>query len=140
MKGADNEVISHEGVVTSNSGESVIISISSQSACSGCHAKGSCSMLGSKEKIVEIPGRYNVKPGDVVNVLMSRSMGFTALFFGYVLPFFALLIVLIITVSLDMPELTAGLIAIGTLIPYYLVLYLCRNRLSEKFTFTLKER
>lgn len=139
MMGAVNEVINHEGVVTSNSGELVIISISAKSACSGCHAKGSCNMSGSQEKIVEIPGHYNLKAGDIVNVEMSRSMGFTALFFGYVLPFFVLLITLLIMVLLSMTELTAGLTAIGTLIPYYLAIYLCRNRLSKKFMFTLKE-
>lgn len=138
MKAGSSEVIDHEGVVTSNSGKSVIITISSASACSGCHAKGSCNMSGNEKKIVEVKGNYNVKPGDTVNVLMSQSTGFTALAFGYILPFVTIMAMLIILVSLDIPELTAGLVSLGMLAPYYLVLYFFRERLNEKFTFTLK--
>lgn len=138
MKAARDEVIDHVGVVESNSGTSVIISISSQSACSGCHAKSSCNMLGPESKTVEVKGHYKVSPGETVNVLMSRSMGFTALAFGYLLPFVVLLTMLITMISLSVPELTAGLISLGALLPYYLILYFFRERLSEKFEFTLK--
>lgn len=130
--------INHEGTVTKNSDDTVIVSISSSSACSGCHAKGSCSMLGSEEKFIEIHGKYNVKPGDIVNVVMMQSMGFRALTFGYLLPFFAVIITLFVLVSLDYPELTAGLLSLSVLAPYYLILYLCRERINEKFTFSLK--
>ncbi|HEX2969346.1 MAG TPA: SoxR reducing system RseC family protein [Bacteroidales bacterium] len=135
-----SEVINHEGVVTSNSGKSVIVSISSQSACSGCHAKGSCNMFGTEQKLIEVIGTYSVEPGDIVNILMERSMGVSALFFGYILPFFVLLISLVTSISFNLPELTAGLISFGMLMPYYLILYFFRKRLSEKFTFTLKSR
>ncbi|MGE5420275.1 MAG: SoxR reducing system RseC family protein [Chloroflexota bacterium] len=138
MKAAGNDVINHEGVVTGNSGTSVTISISSQSACAGCHAKGSCNMLGTEEKIVEVKGNYNVKPGDVVSVLMSRSMGFAALALGYLLPFLVVLSILVLMISLRVPELTAGLLSIGALLPYFLILYFFRERLREKFVFTLK--
>ncbi len=138
MKAARNEVINHEGVVTSNSGKSVIISISTKSACSGCHAKGSCNTLGSEEKIVEVKGSYKVKPGDIVNVLMSQAMGFTALTFGYILPFLILMAILITMIALKVPELMAGVISIGSLIPYYFVLYSFRKKINQKFEFTLK--
>lgn len=138
MKATGNELINHEGVVASNSGKSVIVSISSQSACTGCHAKGSCGMMGNTTKMIEVMGKYDVHPGDIVNVLMEQSMGFTALFFGYLLPFVSLLAVLITMISFDVEELTAGLVAIGSLLPYYLILYLFRNKLGEKFSFSIK--
>jgi sigma-E factor negative regulatory protein RseC len=138
MKPDANEVINHEGVVTRNSGGSVIVSISTKSACSGCHAKSSCSTFGTEEKLVEVKGNYNVNPGDNVNVMMSQSMGYTALTFGYVLPFVILMSMLITMIVFKMPELTAGLISISALIPYYLVLYCFRERLNNKFEFTLK--
>ena len=138
MKTAGNEVISHQGVVTSNSGKSVSITISSESACSGCHASKACNIAGSEKKIVEVNGAYNVKPGDTVDVLMSRSMGYTALVYGYILPFLVVMIVLITLVSFGIPELTSGLVSLASLFPYYLILYIFRDRLNEKFTFTLK--
>ena len=138
MKAVVNEIIDHEGIVTSISGRSIFVSISATSACSGCHAKGSCSILGSEVKIIEVKGDYNVKPGETVNIRMAQSTGFKALAYGYILPFMALFLVLITLISLKIPELTAGLMAIGVLLPYYLILYLFRKKLDEKFTFTLK--
>jgi sigma-E factor negative regulatory protein RseC len=140
MKTAGNDVINHEGIVKSNSGESVIISITSQSACAGCHARGSCGLIGSEVKDVEVKGAYNVKPGEMVYVLMNQSMGFTALSYGYVIPFVVILIMLFLMISLRMSELIAGLISLGTLIPYYFTLYSFRDKLGDKFSFTIKDR
>lgn len=134
----EDAVISHEGIVTRNSGDSVTVTISATTACSGCHAKGSCGVMSSEQKIVEINGNYNVNPGDTVNVLMNQSMGYTALLFGYLLPFFSVLTMLIILVSAKVPELTAGLVSLSVLLPYYFLLYLSGKRINEKFTFTLK--
>lgn len=131
-------IINHEGIVQRNEGNVVTISILSASACSGCHAEGSCSMSGKEEKIIEVFGNYGVKPGDNVTILMKQSMGFAAIFLGYVLPFIMLITVLITTISLKFPELAAGLIAIAFLIPYYIVLYFFRKRINAKFNFTLK--
>jgi sigma-E factor negative regulatory protein RseC len=131
-------IINHDGIVQRNEGNAVIVSISSASACSGCHAEGSCSMSGKEEKIIEVHGKYNVKPGDLVTILMKQSMGYSAIFLGYVLPFILIITVLIAMVSLKVPELLSGLTSIAILIPYYIVLYSFRKRLNAKFTFTLK--
>ena len=95
-------------------------------------------MSGKEEKIIEVPGRYNVKPGDLVTILMKQSMGYAALLLGYVFPVITVIAVLITLISLRVPELTSGLISLAILIPYYSVLYYFRNRINEKFTFTLK--
>ncbi len=131
-------IINHEGIVQRNEGNAVKISISSASACSGCHAEESCSLPGKEEKIIEVFGNYSVKPGDKVTILMERSMGYAAILLGYVLPFITLIAVLITMISLKLPELAAGLIAIAFLIPYYIILYFFRKRINAKFNFTLK--
>jgi len=131
-------IINHEGIVQRIDNKSVIVMISVKSACSGCHAEGSCTLSGKEEKIIEVPGRYNVKPGDLVTILMKESMGYAALLLGYVFPVISVIAVLITLISLRVPELTSGLISLAILIPYYSVLYFFRNRINEKFTFTLK--
>jgi len=131
-------IINHEGIVQKIYDASVIVSISSSTACSGCHAEGSCNMAGKEEKIIEVTGRYDVHPGDRVTILMKQSMGYAALFLGYLLPLISVLTVLIILVAMEVPELPAGLISLGILIPYYIILFLFRRRVNEKFTFTLK--
>jgi sigma-E factor negative regulatory protein RseC len=130
--------ISHEGIVQQSDDKSVIVSITTSSACSGCHAEGSCSMSGKEEKIIKVTGTYNVKPGDNVTILMKQSMGYAALFLGYILPLITVITILIILVSVDIPELVAGLTSLAILIPYYIILFIFRKRIDKKFTFTLK--
>ncbi len=132
------ESIEHEGIVQKSDNNSVTVSIISSAACSGCHAEGLCSLAGSEEKKIEIPGFYRVHPGEKVTVRMRQSQGHAAVFLGYIIPLILLVTILVILISFSVPELTAGLGALAILIPYYLTLYVFRNRISKKFIFTLK--
>lgn len=139
MKYSDNPgIINHEGKVQKKDDKSVIVSIIASTACSGCHAEDSCTMSGKEEKIIEIAGSYNVKPGDNVTVLMNQSVGYAALILGYILPLITVLTILIIMISMEISELISGIISLGSLLPYYTVLYFLRGRINKKFTFTLK--
>ena len=139
MTRSDNfESIEHKGIVQKSDDKSVTVLISSASACSGCHAEGSCNLVGVKEKIVEVKGSHELSPGDNVVVLMKKSMGYAALFLGYVFPFILVITVLIILAALPVTELIAGLGSLAILIPYYLALYFFRNRISNKFEFSIK--
>lgn len=131
-------IISHEGIVDKKDNNSVVVRITSSSACSGCHAEGFCNITGEKERLISVTGSYNVSPGDHVILLMKQSMGFMALFLGYLLPFVILLAGLVVFLAMSVPELTAGLLSISVLFPYYLILYLLRDRISKKFYFTIK--
>jgi positive regulator of sigma E activity len=139
MANSVSGIIDHEGIVQRTGNNSVFVSISSASACSGCHAEGSCAMSGKEEKIIEIRGTYNVKAGDQVTILMKQSMGYSALFLGYIFPVIAVIGVLMTMAAFKVPELKSGLASIGILIPYYTILYFLRKRLDKKFTFTLKD-
>jgi sigma-E factor negative regulatory protein RseC len=139
MKNSDTPgIIHHEGIVQENSGKSVLVTITPSTACSGCHAKGSCNVTGGEKKIISVDGSYDVKPGDSVVVQMKESMGYTALILGYILPFVSVMATLIILIAIGFSELTAGLISLAILLPYYMILFLFRKRVNEKFTFTLK--
>jgi len=133
-----SNIINHEGIVLSNDGNTVIISISSASACSGCNAEGSCNLSGQDEKIIEVHGKYNVKSGEQVTILMKQSMGYLALFLGYLFPLIAVVIVLLAMISMKVPELFAGSLSLAILLPYYIVLFFLKKRINKKFTFTLK--
>jgi sigma-E factor negative regulatory protein RseC len=133
-----SEPICHKGKVQSIGYNSVIVSISAATACSGCHAEGGCTLSGKEEKLIEVEGSYNVARGDNVTILMNQSMGFAALFLGYLFPLFSVVIMLIILTSLGISELISGIVSLGILIPYYMVLFLFRKRINKKFTFTLK--
>jgi sigma-E factor negative regulatory protein RseC len=132
------ECIEHDGIVQESGSDHVTVVISSASACAGCHAEGSCTLSGAKEKIINVTGKYNVSPGDKVTVSMMQSAGFAALFLGYVFPFILVMAILIILVSVSVPELNAGLCAIGSLVPYYGTLWLLKKHIGKKFTFSIK--
>ena len=116
----------------------ITVSISSATACSSCHAENSCSLSGKEEKTIEISGRYPFKPGDNVTVQMKQSMGYLALFLGYLLPLISVMLILVILTSMDIHESIVGMVSIMTLVPYYTLLYFVRNRINNRFTFTLK--
>jgi len=130
--------INHLAIVKNADDKGVTVEITAYSACSGCHAEGTCSLSGKEQKIIDISGRYNVKPGDTVTVLMKQSMGYTALFYGYLLPLVIILLSLVILISAQVSELVAGLTSIASVIPYFIILWFFRRQLNEKFTFTLK--
>jgi len=131
--------IEHDGTVQRSDNKSVTVKISSASACAGCHDGASCSISRTEEKIVQVAGYYNVNPGDRVTVLMKKTLGYSAVFLGYIMPLLLVIIMLIILTSLEVPELTAGAGSVGILIPYYLILFLFRNQVNKKFTFTIKD-
>jgi len=137
-KGNTHETIQHDGIVQKVGNDSVVVAISASSACAGCHAEGLCNMTGKEEKIIDVQGKYNVVPGDTVTVLMQQSMGYKAIALSYLIPVLVVIVSLVVLVSLDIPELTAGLMSIGVLLPYFLVLFLLRRRINRIFTFTLK--
>jgi sigma-E factor negative regulatory protein RseC len=132
------DTIRHEGTVKRVGNDSVLVSISSGSACSGCHAEGVCSLSGKEEKIIDIKGSYHVSPGDPVTVLMRESMGFKAVVLSYIVPLFIVIAGLVIFSSLSFSEPASGGAALLLLLSYFIVLYLFRKRIDRSFYFTLK--
>ena len=71
--------------------------------------------------------------------MFKESKGFTALFYGYVLPFLIVLITLVVVISITNNELYGGLLSLSVLIPYYIILYLFRHQLKKVFKFEVEE-
>ncbi|MDQ1296178.1 MAG: hypothetical protein QG576_882 [Bacteroidota bacterium] len=130
--------IEHDGVVLKSDKNSVAVKITSVSACSGCHADGLCTIADKKDKIIDISGSYNLLPGEQVTVLMKKSMGYSAVMLGYVIPLILVITLLIILGSMSLSELITGFGSLAVLIPYYLILWLFRNRINTNFKFTIK--
>jgi len=132
--------IEQKGIVEGSGNDVVSVRISPASACSDCHSKASCSVFGTTERIIEVPGKTGeFRTGDRVGVTITESMGHKAIVLGYFLPFLVVLLSLIVFTLLKLKEWQAGLIALSTLIPYYIILYFSRSKLRKTFTFTLKK-
>lgn len=117
----------------------VRVNILSKSACSSCHAKGSCNVSDTSEKIIDVTDSRVFSIGEQVEVLFSGNTGMKAVLFGYFLPFIIMLLALIAYLSFIKNELLAGIITIGTLAVYYLILMTFRSKLKRIFTFSIRK-
>ena len=135
-----NETISHEGVVTRITDDELEIKVLAQSACAACHAKSACGMGEQAEKILTVPrpkGKEFVLM-QKVNVKMAINQGNRAAILAYLIPIILLLAVLFVCLGLGFGEGLSALISIVALIPYYIVLYLRRDKLKQKFEYTIE--
>ncbi len=134
------EQIEHEGTVASISGNTMIVRIVASSACAGCAAKSHCMPSENQDKDIRIEGfSGDFVSGERVKVLMQQSLGFRALFLGYILPFFVVLITLLTAYQLTGNELASGLASLLILIPYYLAIKLFHRKIEKTFGFTVKK-
>jgi len=131
----------HKGIIKSIDDKLIKVSISSMSACASCKAKSVCGADDSEEKIVEV--RYyndDYTIGEQVEVSINQTLGFTALFFGYILPFIVVLLSLIISLAFISNQGIAGIISILTLVPYYLILNSFKEKIKNTFSFSIQKQ
>ena len=79
------------------------------------------------------------KVGDAVTVAASRQMATQALLLAFGLPLVIMLAVLLAVLSLTGREGLSALCALGSLLPYYGVLWLLRGRLQQRMAFWIEE-
>ncbi len=136
----NEETISHEGIVTKITDDELEIKILAQSACAACHAKSACGMGEQAEKTLTVP-----RPKDKefalnqkVNVRMAIGQGNKAAVLAYLLPIILLLAVLFVCIGLGLGEGLSAIISFISLVPYYIVLYLRRDKLKRQFEYTIE--
>ena len=132
--------IKHSGVVENILGDSVQVRIVQTSACAACKVAGYCNASESKEKLVDIyhADTRNLKVGDVVTVTASTQVAAQALLLGFGLPFVVLVAVLIAVLLITGNEGAAAMSGLAALVPYYAVLFLFRNRIRDKLSFSIE--
>ena len=62
-----------------------------------------------------------------------------ALLWGFGLPFLLLVGVLVLVLLLTGSESLAGLLSLASLLPYYLLLWLLRDKMARRLSFQLEE-
>ena len=134
------ETISHEGIVTKITDDELEIKILAQSACAACHAKSACGMGEQAEKTLTVP-----RPKDKdfsllqkVNVKMAIGQGNKAAVLAYLVPILLLLAVLFVCLGLGLNDGLSALLSIVALIPYYIILYLRRDKLKKQFSYIIE--
>jgi sigma-E factor negative regulatory protein RseC len=131
--------ISHSGIIESIDEGCVHVRIVETPACAACKVAGYCHAAEAKTKIVDVyRPAGGLKVGDAVTVTASSQIATQALLYGFAYPFMLLVAVLVVVLWLTGNEATAGLSALVSLLPYYAVLYLLRDRHRERFAFDIE--
>ena len=101
---------------------------------------GHCHAAESKEKIVEVcccnTDAYST--GQEVTVSTSGVVANRALLLGFGIPFLVLVGVLVMVLLMTDNEGLSALCGLAALVPYYGILYLCRDRISRQLMFYLE--
>ena len=134
-----NEIV-HSGKIVEITPDFTTVEIIVDSACSGCHAKSLCGMSEEQEKLISLPTDpyASHQVGDIVKVCTKMSMGLKAVWISYVIPLMILMILILSLSSVIGNEVIRGLVAIGGVGAYYLVIWLLRDRLQNEFLFYIK--
>lgn len=134
-------MIEHEGIVEQISDNNLTVRILQQSACGTCSAKGYCSAAESKEKLVHITDSTGkIQIHDKVTVLVTESTGYKAVFWAYIAPLILILFTVFLTATVwKLTEIQSTFVAILSLIPYYICLYLLKDKMTRNFQFTIKK-
>ena len=133
--------IKHIGVVDGVEDGCVCVRILQSSACSGCKVASHCNAAETKEKIIEVmdvkASSYHV--GDRVIVIADAAVGFRASLYAYLIPLALMVGTLVAVIAVSHSEGMAALLSLGVLIPYYIVLYLLREKLKNKLNFRVSK-
>ena len=132
---------SHAGIIESIQGDCIKVRIIQTSACAACKVAGHCNASESKVKIVDVLGCDTAKyaTGQEVTVWASRDVANKALLLGFGIPFLLLLGVLVAVLYLTNNEGVAALAAVGSLLPYYFLLWLRRDSIQHGISFQIEE-
>ena len=136
------DLIKHRGIVEKIDGSHVVVRIVQTSACSACSAKGLCNASESKEKQIDV---YEVNPayriGEEVVLCGSTTMGMKAVFLAFGIPVLLLLAALFVTMRItDGDALLAAAVALLAVVPYYVVLYLMKDKMNKTFSFVIEKQ
>ncbi|MCM1151499.1 MAG: SoxR reducing system RseC family protein [Alistipes sp.] len=134
------ELIEHSGVVERTEAGRVYVRIVSRSACGTCSARRACGLAETQEKIVEVPTpeAAQYRPGEEVLVGMKRRAGLLSVALAYGGALAVLLAVLLLTIGAGGWNQAAGaLAALGSVVLYYMVLWLCRRKIEHTIQFTI---
>lgn len=133
--------IRHEGIVEAAREGHVQVRIVQTSACAGCKVASHCSAAEAREKLIDVcvtdATRWQV--GQQVVVSTERGMAGRALLLGFGLPLMLMLAVLVVTIAAGCSEGVTALLMLGSLVPYYIIVWLCRHIISKKISFRIEE-
>lgn len=132
--------IEHIGKIQEVRNDTLVVSVDS-SACESCSLNTHCKpQKGNGDSIVINTLEADAfVVGENVRVIVTAKMQKHAIFFGTVLPTLTIVLAIIVATYYGCSQLLSAMVGIIMLGLYYFILYLKRERLKNKFNFTVKK-
>ena len=136
-----NQRITHSGLVDSVEDGCIHVRIVQTSACAACKVASYCNAAESKEKMIDVfcDSVAAYKVGQQVTVSTSGQVAAKALLWAFGVPFILLMVVLVLVLLLTGHEGWAALSALVALVPYYIMLWLLRDKMREQLAFRIEQ-
>lgn len=135
-----DELIRHEGIVLSTSGEMAHVQIVQTSACSACKAKSMCMSAESQSKEMDVRMLEPLQVGDRVEVQVREQLAWKAVLLAYILPFIVMLaIIAVLDLVTEWSEAVVGTLSLCGIALYYIGLNVFKHRLQTQFSFTARK-
>ena len=135
-----NQRIRHCGIVERIEDDCVHVRIVQTSTCAACKVASYCNAAEAKEKIIDVfcdsVAEYSI--GQQVVVSTSGQVAAKALLWAFGVPFVLLMTVLVLVLLLSANEGWAALSALVALIPYYIILWLFRDKMRKQLAFQIE--
>lgn len=105
--------------------------------CEGCAAARLCNPSGEQSKtfVVSVPDVKSYREGEVVTLRGTEQLHHKAILIATVIPSIALIVVMIVIYYMTGSEGAAASAGLGSMLLFFLLLYLSRNRLAHEFSF-----
>ncbi len=118
----ESQCIEKRGTVINVIDKIAYVQLSRIEACDACRMKGMCHTDTAEDPhFHELPAQ-DLCIGDQVNLVIAPNTGLKAILLAYIMPFVLMIVIMILALALSVHEGIAGLIALLSLIPYFLIL------------------
>lgn len=129
--------ITREATVVQVTDNEVIVQVCRESACKSCSARKVCSSgsedgSGHQIRVAREHDGRKFEVGEQVNIIMEQSRALYAVVLAYLFPVFMALGLLFMLQRVEVSELMAGLLTLGVLGLYFVVVSLFKQRLGAK--------
>lgn len=134
------ERVSHTGVITSITSDELGIEILSSGSCGSCSIKSACGMSETREKHIVVPkpdGKEFII-GQPVKVSMTARQGGRAAVYAYLIPALLMIFTILIISQFSLKDWIAAVAGISAAAVYYLVLFLFRRKIRERFEYEVE--
>lgn len=134
--------VTHSGKVIGLFRDTVTVAVESSEACGSCASRSACSLgvqSNTRNILITTPDASSFSVGEIVRVATRTQMGLMAVALCYAVPAVVLVAVLAAAVLCGVSEGVAALISLGSVAIYYGILWLVRDKLAQKISFTIEK-